>query len=150
MNDATRGAVRKLRGKVVVLDSWALIAYLDGEPGAQRVRQLFRRAARGQAVVLFSLISYGECLYIVEREQSVQQAQRAVGIVDQLPLRVMPVDRALVFEAARVKARHAVSYADAFVVALARRHAGRVMTGEPEFEAVSSEIAIDWLPNRPS
>ena len=131
--------------KVVVLDTWAMMAYLDGEPAAQTVRQMLRKARRRQVVALFSLINYGECVYVVEREQGLQQAQRAIGIIDQLAVQVTPVDRSLVFEAAHVKARHRLSYADAFAVALAKRHQGRVMTGDPEFRAVEPEVAIDWL-----
>ena len=86
----------------MVLDTWAMLAYLDGEPAAQQVRQVLQSGRRKQAVVLFSLIAYGECLYVIERERGLQAAQRAVGIIDQLALRVMPVDRSLVFEAARL------------------------------------------------
>jgi uncharacterized protein with PIN domain len=82
-----------------VLDTWALLAYLDGEPAAQRVRQVLRSARRKQVVVLLSLITYGECLYVIEREQGFHQAQRAIGIIEQLALRLMPADRPLVFEA---------------------------------------------------
>ena len=131
-----------------MLDTWALLAYLDGEPAAQHVRQVLRSARRKQAVVLLSLIAYGECLNVIEREQGFHQAQRAVGIIDQLALRVMPADRLLVFEAAHVKARYPVSYADAFSVALAKRNQGRVMTGDPEFKAVESEVRVHWLPDR--
>jgi predicted nucleic acid-binding protein len=140
--------VKKPGSNVVVLDSWALLAYLDGEAAAQHVRQVLRTARRKQAVVLLSLIAYGECLHVIEREQGLQRAQRAIGIIDQLPLHVAPVDRPLVFEAAHVKARYPLSYADAFSVALARRTHGRVMTGDPEFKAVEPEIAIHWLPDR--
>jgi predicted nucleic acid-binding protein len=44
--------------------------------------------------------------------------------------------------------RYPVSYADAFSVALARRNHGRVMTGDPEFKAVESEVRVRWLPDR--
>jgi len=132
----------------VVLDTWALLAYLDGEPAAQHVRQVLRSARRQQVAVLLSLIAFGECLYVIEREQGFHQAQRAAGIIDQLALRVMPADRFLVFEAAHMKARFPISYADAFSVALARRNHGRVMTGDPEFKAVESEVSVHWLPDR--
>ena len=134
--------------RVVVLDSWALLAYLDGEPAGQHVRQVLRTARRKQAVVLLSLIAYGDCLYVIEREQGLHHAQRAVGIVDQLALHVMPADRPLVFEAAHMKARYPISCADAFSVALAKRNRGRVMTGDPELKAVESEVAVHWLPDR--
>ena len=133
-----------------MLDSWAVLAYLDGEPAAQHVRHVLRNARRRQAVVLLSLIAYGECLYVIEREQGVRHARRAVGIIDQLALHVMPADRPLVFEAAHVKARYPISYADAFSVALAKRNHGRVMTGDPEFKAVESEVAVHWLTDRRS
>lgn len=135
-------------GSVVVLDSWALLAYLDGEPAGTRVRQLLRRARRRELHVLLSLISFGECLYVTEREQGLHRAQHAVSIIDQLALRVVPVDRPLVFAAAHLKARHAISYADAFTAAVAMRHRGAVMTGDPEFEALESEVGILWLEDR--
>jgi ribonuclease VapC len=100
--------------------------------------------------VLFSLINYGECLYVVERAQGLQQTQLAVGIIDQLAMRIVPADRSLVFEAAHIKARYPISYADAFSVALAKRNRASVMTGDPEFEAVEPDVAIHWLPDRRS
>jgi ribonuclease VapC len=118
---------------------------LDGEPGAREVRQLFRRARRRQALALFSIINYGESLYVIEREQGLQQVQRAIGIVDHLPLHIVPADRSLVFEAAHIKARYPVSYADSFSVALAKRTGARVMTGDPEFKAVEHEVPVRWL-----
>lgn len=132
-------------GKVVVLDTWALLAYLDGEPAAQQVRQLLRNARRGRVTALLSLVSYGECLYIVEREQGLQPAQRTVAIVDQLAVRVVQIDRPLVFEAAHLKARFSISYADAFVAAVAKRHHGELLTGDPEFAALESEVPVRWL-----
>lgn len=125
-----------------------MLAYLEGEPAAQQVRQILRRARRKQVFVLLSLINYGECLYVIEREQGLQQAQRAIGIIDQLALRVVPADRQLVFAAAHMKARYPISYADAFSAALAKQNQGRVMTGDPEFKAVESEVAVHWLPDR--
>jgi predicted nucleic acid-binding protein len=140
--------VRDPGSKVVVLDSWAMMAFLDGEPAAQDVRRILLKSRKKQIVVLFSLINYGECLYVIEREQGLQQAQRAIGIIDQLALHVVPVDRSLVFDAARLKARYPISYADAFCVALAKRDQGHIMTGDPEFKAVEPQVNIHWLPDR--
>ena len=134
--------------KAVVLDSWAMMAFLDGEPAARDVRQILRNARKKQVLLFFSIINYGECLYTIEREQGLRQAQRAVGVIDQLPVHIVPVDRPLVFEAAHVKARHSLSYADAFAIALAKRKGARIMTGDPEFRTATPEIAIHWLSDR--
>ena len=137
--------MKRAGSNILVLDSWAMLAYLDGEPAAHQVRQVLRRSRKGELVLLFSLINYGECLYVTEREQGLQHAQRAAGIIEQLALRIVAADRSLVFAAAHVKARYPVSYADAFSIALAKRTSARVMTDDPEFKVVESEVAIHWL-----
>ena len=48
-------------------------------------------------------------------------------------------------EAAKVKAQFPLSYADAFVVATAQRSQAIVVTGDPEFRAVSHLIEVLWL-----
>ena len=93
-----------------------------------------------------SLINYGECLYIVERERGVTAARRTIAIVDQLPITIAEVDRALVFAAAHIKARYSLSYADAFSAALAKRNHAVLLTGDPEFKCIEEEISIHWLP----
>jgi uncharacterized protein len=123
-----------------------MLAYLDGEPAAQQVRQVLRRARNKKALVLFSLISYGECLYVTERAQGLRQAQRAAGIIDQLAVRVIPADRSIVFAAAHIKATYPVSFADAFTIAVAKRAGAQVMTGDSEFKSVESEVSVHWLP----
>jgi ribonuclease VapC len=122
-----------------------MLAYLDGEPAAHQVRRMLRRARKKQVLALFSVINYGECLYVTEREQGLQQAQRAAGIIDQLAVRIVPAERSLVFAAAHIRARYPVSYADAFAIAVAKLNRAQVMTGDPEFKSVESEIAVRWL-----
>ena len=85
---------------VIVLDAWAVLAYLNNEPAAPAVRQALRRARKKEVVALFSIINYGECLYVIEREGGFQQARQAAAMIDQLPLVIAPADRHLVFEAA--------------------------------------------------
>jgi predicted nucleic acid-binding protein len=57
-----------------VLDSYALLAYFNNEPGGRRVEQILRDAQSGTSEVWLSLINLGEVLYITERERSLQQA----------------------------------------------------------------------------
>ncbi len=62
-----------------------------------------------------------------------------------LPISVLPVDSPLVMEAARLKAKYPLSYADCFAVATAMRAKAAVMTGDPEFKAASDLITVEWL-----
>lgn len=131
-----------------VLDSFALLAYLEGEAGMPRVRSVLEGAEAQHHPVYLSLITLGEALYITERERGLVAARRALGAVDQLPLEVVSVSRATVLEAAHVKARFPISYADAFAVVAARDRGGVVMTGDPEFRTVAEAglVTVEWLP----
>ena len=50
-----------------VLDSFALLAYLEGEPGMVRVRSVLEGAAAQRHTVYLSLINLGEALRSEER-----------------------------------------------------------------------------------
>ena len=131
--------------KSYVLDSYALLAYLQDEPGAARVQRLLNLAKKRRAALWISVVNLAEALYITERERGLPKVQQAIAMIDELPLHVVDVDRALAFSAAHVKARHALAFADAFAVALAKEKKASVVTGDPEFKTVAKEIPIEWL-----
>lgn len=131
---------------VYVLDSFALLAYLGGERGVARVREILAGSAQGQFRAYLSLTSLGEVLYIIERERSLPKAQQALAAIEQLPLEILPASRDAVLAAAHVKARFPLSYADAFVVAGAQEHDATILTGDHAFAAVQSLVRIEWLP----
>jgi predicted nucleic acid-binding protein len=133
-----------------VLDSFALLAYLEGEAGMPRVRSVLGGAEARRYRVYLSLINLGEALYITERERGPIEARRALGAIDQLPLEIVDVSRSTVLAAAHIKAQFRISYADAFAVVAAQNHGGAVMTGDPEFRPLADAglVAVEWLPRR--
>jgi ribonuclease VapC len=133
--------------QIYVLDAFALLAYLRGEPGAERVRDLLLRARSGEARLYLSLVNYGEVLYISERQGGRPAAEEAIRIIDHLPLEIVPADRDLTFAAAHLKARYPISYADAFAAALAQKLGAVLVTGDPEFRKVEAVVEIEWLTN---
>lgn len=131
-----------------VFDSFALMAQLNGEPGADQVESLLESAHKRRATLWLSIVNLAEVLYIVERTSGLERTKDTIAIIDDLPLQIVDVDRRLAFLAAHVKAQHALSLADAFAVALAKEKNARVVTGDPEFETVAKEISIEWLPRK--
>jgi len=131
-----------------VFDSFALLAYLEGEAGMSRVRAVLEGAKARRHAVYLSLINLGEALYITERERGLIAARRTLAAVDQLPLEILPVSRATVLAAAHIKARFPISYADAFAVVAASDCGGVILTGDPEFKplAKAGVVAVEWLP----
>ncbi len=128
-----------------VLDAFALMAYLKGEPSAQRVRDLLSDAENRKCQVYLSIINLGEVLYNLERNNGLNKAHEALTIIQSLPLEILPADNQTVFAAAHVKATHPVSYADAFAIIAAQRLNGVVLTGDPEFNDVADLVEVEWL-----
>lgn len=136
------------RSPRVVVDSFALLAYLQAEPGMPEVKALLSQALIGDVEVYLSLINYGEVLYTTERRRGVLQTRQLIAVLDQLPIILAEPDRAITVAAAHLKARYAISYADAFALALAERLGAALVTGDPEFRAVKTNTEIIWLPRR--
>ena len=137
---------RKSRVKnAFVLDTFAMLAYLQRETGHGRVRELLAAGRKGTPVIM-NAINIGEVYYILARERSVEEADFFIDlIVPALNIRVELNDMQDVIAAARIKAACPISYADAFATATAQKHAAVLITGDPDFKYVEKLIAIEWL-----
>jgi uncharacterized protein len=129
----------------MVLDSYAILTLLNDEPGAAAVADLMRSAIDGEAALFLNEINVGEVYYIVARHRSAAAADRVLDHLETLPLERVSNDYAAVLDAARVKARHRLSYADAFVVATAARLRATVVTGDREFASVEEMVDVRWI-----
>ncbi len=128
-----------------VLDSFALLAYLQDEAAGSRIEKLLDNAKKGKHRLFLSLINLGEILYIVERRGGMAKAQDALALIQQLPIETVSVDEQIVFAAAHIKANHSISYADAFVVAAAIQESAVIITADPEFQSVETVVQVEWL-----
>ena len=128
-----------------ILDSYALLAYLQDEPVGSRIEKLLENARKEKCRLFLSLINLGEILYIVERRGGIAKAQDALALIRQLPIEIPLVDEQTVFTAAHIKANHSISYADAFVVATAIQENAVVITADPEFQSVEMVVQVEWL-----
>ena len=133
------------RPKAIVLDSWAVMAYLEDESSAQKVAELIGDAHEHGIPLLMSVVNAGEVWYILAREVSEAEADKALHDLRQLGIEFQDVDLKLARLAGGFKAKHRMSYADCFAAALAREHKAELVTGDKEFKQVESDIRIRWL-----
>src|SRR5512139_1445320 len=105
---------------MIILDTYAIIAYLEGEAGEKRVAELLEKAQTAEIIIGLNLINLGEMLYIVERTKGLTSAKEALAAIHQLPIQILDVDYQQVLAAAHIKANYRVSYADAFAIATAQ------------------------------
>ena len=131
--------------KVVVLDSWAIIAYLEEEASAERVADIIADAHEEEIPLLMSVVNAGEVWYIIARESSVADADASINQLRDLGIEFVDADWNLAKDAGYFKSKNKMSFADCFAAALAKQRKGHLATGDPEFKQVESEIAINWL-----
>jgi predicted nucleic acid-binding protein len=128
-----------------VLDSWALICYLEQQPGFEKMIDLFEKAVESSKPLLMCIVNWGEVYYQVMRRFGDQKAQDIEQLIQTLPITLIEANKELTREAARVKATKRMAYADCFAVALARLKKAELYTGDSEFKVVEKDINIVWL-----
>ncbi|MBI4296327.1 MAG: type II toxin-antitoxin system VapC family toxin [Chloroflexi bacterium] len=130
-----------------VLDSYALLAYLEGEPGSRRVMELMEAARDGKCRLYMCVVNLGEVMHIVERGRGLPKAQETLARIDELPIEIVEVDRNLTLTAAHLKMNCPIAYADCFAAALAQTKNAALVTGDPEFHKLppDCQVQIEWL-----
>jgi len=109
----------------VVLDSWAVLRWLEGAPAAARVEA----AVADEAVM--SWINLGEVFYAVWRASGDSEAGAVVSDIRAV-VTLDEVTSARVLAAARIKAEHPMALGDAFAAATAIAYDAPLFTGDPE------------------
>lgn len=133
----------------IVLDAHALMVLFNDEPGADEVEKALLKAESGTPRLLMSVVSWGEIYYSIIRGASQEIADSKAHEIAGMRIELVPVDTGnldLVRQAALFKATKKMSYADCFAAALAKTHDAELMTGDPEFKAVETDLKkIRWL-----
>ena len=122
---------------MVVLDSWALLAYLKNEPAAGLVEEAW--LSEGASI---SAVNLGEVLYMRIRERGEEAATADIEMVRRRSQVIGP-DWSLIRSAARIKAGGGLSYADAFCVATAQLLSAPLWTGDPEIVEVADRVRCE-------
>ena len=128
-----------------IFDTFALASYFLGEEPGKRVRDLMKKLEKKREKAFLCEINLGELYYALFRKKGQAMAEEAVEDVKTLPVTLVQVEWDLILSAARIKATKPISFADAFVAALAQEKEGTIVTHDPEFKVLEKEVEILWL-----
>jgi ribonuclease VapC len=128
-----------------VLDSYAVLAFLEDEPGADMVRGLILKAEENNLKLLMSVVNLGEVWYSIARTTSSEKADEIIHEIEGLAIEIVDVDWQITRQAAAYKEKGNIAFADCFAAALAKRHKAELVTGDDEFKMIDKEIKISWL-----
>jgi predicted nucleic acid-binding protein len=128
-----------------VLDSYALMAFFEDEPGADTVRDLILKAEESKVNLLLCVVNLGEVWYSIARTNSPEVADQYIGEINGMAIEVVDADWQLTRQAAMFKVKGNISYGDCFAGALAKNRRAELVTGDKEFKTLEGEIKIAWI-----
>ncbi len=134
--------------KRLVLDSYALIGYIEDEPFADRIEVLLKKAKKGDVNLILHAIQLGEVYYITFRKKGPSIADLAYSRIKSFPITVVDsIDEELLLVAATLKAKYPISFADSFAAATAKVKNCALLSGDPEFKPLekNGDISMEWL-----
>jgi predicted nucleic acid-binding protein len=125
--------------KKIVFDSFALIAFFRKETGYELVRDLLVKISNDESEAYITTVNIGEIYYMICRKGNTKTAEEAIHALLHFPIHIIEVDLKLTLEAAKLKAKYSISYADAFAAALTINKKATLITGDDEFGALVGE-----------
>ncbi len=129
---------------IVVLDACALIAFLNGEDGADVVTQVFLEISQ----VEIAAINVLEIAYDAVRRSGVASAAiRVMEIINALPVKIRwDLDPSLIAAAATFKTRFRISIADSVALAFAQQKQAPLVTCDHhEFDPIEAAGASRFV-----
>jgi ribonuclease VapC len=130
---------------MIVFDSWALLAFFQGEDAAYHVERFINQCWENGERMFISTINVGEIWYTVARRESSEKADEIVGHLKSLGIEMVDASFDRIMQASQIKKNGKLSYADAFAAALAMEKKATLLTGDFEFKFLEEQIDIFWL-----
>lgn len=132
-----------------VLDSSAVLRYLDGESGASRVAEIIKSHLAGRCEALISALHWGEIAGITCKRHGTHAMELALSRLGAFGLQVVPADGDQAVRAAMIKLKSHIPYVDSFGIALAAAVRERIfVTADFDFKPADSDVKIEFLPSK--
>ncbi|MGR3180076.1 MAG: PIN domain-containing protein [Candidatus Anammoxibacter sp.] len=129
-----------------VLDTSALLAYIENEEGVEEVESLFNKAFEGEADLFISTISCIEVFYISLKEQGEKIAIERLELINNLMLKQEVLNEQFIEIVGKIKATLNMSFADSCIAGLAKIKEATLVHKDPEYDQLKNEINQLKLP----
>jgi PIN domain nuclease of toxin-antitoxin system len=130
-----------------VLDSSAILRFVDDEAGAARVAEIIKSHLAGRCVAIVSAVHWGEVAGITCKAHGKQAMEMLLSRLGAFGLQVVAADGERAVRAALIKLKRDLPYVDAFGIELAGDSGEHVfVTADFGFKAVRRDVAVEFLP----
>jgi predicted nucleic acid-binding protein len=137
---------------IYVLDTSALLRFVDDEAGAERVADIFREQADGAAKVLMCAVHWGEVAHGILKRHGAAALDDSLHRLKALGVEIVPADEGRSARTATTRHRYnyKIPYADAFGVELASHSSRHVLvTADFDVKPAEQDISVEFLPPKP-
>jgi uncharacterized protein len=125
-----------------VLDTSAIFTLIEDEEGADRVEQVLKKGD-----IYFPWAALLEMMYISHQEIGDDIAIQRFAMVKQLKATILwSADEPTSLTAARLKAKHQISFADSIIAATAIQQGAILLHKDPEYEPLQDVLEMEILP----
>jgi predicted nucleic acid-binding protein len=132
---------------VFILDSSAVLRYIDDEAGAERMSAIFKACVQRQSEMRISALQWGEIAGRLRKRLGTSVAIRILESLLPLELGIVPATGENAIRAAAMRLDRKIPYADGFALDLAMESAEHILvTADYEFKAVADLARIEFLP----
>jgi hypothetical protein len=130
-----------------VLDSSAILRYLEGEAGSDRVSDIIKAHLAGKCETIISALHWGEVAGITHKMRGAGAMDLALSRLGAFGIQVIAADGSRAVSAALIKVKKDIPYVDAFGVELTAESRERVfVTADFDFKTASRDVKIEFLP----
>ncbi|MGA2571313.1 MAG: PIN domain-containing protein [Terracidiphilus sp.] len=134
---------------VYVLDSSALIRYLDKEAGGDRVKAILKACVKGQAEIHISAVQWGEVAGNLRKRFGALEEERILSSLLPSEAEIVPAGVECAVRAGDLRVDRNIAYADAFALDLAMQSDNPVLvTADYGFRKVEDLARIEFLPEK--
>ncbi len=135
--------------KTYVLDSSAVLRYIDGEKGSERMEELLRLCVAWQIRLEISSVQWGEIAGRLLKRLGRGEQRKALSTLLPSEAQIIPATAERAVHAAELKVDHSLGYADAFALDLAMDSPDHVLvTADYGFQPVTDLAKIEFLPTK--
>jgi predicted nucleic acid-binding protein len=127
--------------KPFLLDTSALMALIQDEPGADRVEYLLTHET---SIIPWAALM--EVFYMTMREKGQEEAEARFSMLKESPAQILwDMNESILLLAANIKAKNRISFADAIMAGFAIRQNAILVHKDPELGALIGFVELEAL-----
>ncbi|OQX05098.1 MAG: hypothetical protein BWK80_52685 [Desulfobacteraceae bacterium IS3] len=132
--------------KEYVLDTSAILAFIENEDGAETVENLLMSSIEEGNKIFISAVTLIEIFYISVQEQGSETGEERLDLLGNLPLIQESLTPQFTKIIGKLKAYKSMSFADCCIAGLAKYKNAVLVHKDPEFEQLEENIEQLKLP----